>query len=67
MNGPAGLRDPCSSRLTFQICPHAVQRQYVEAFTALLVVLTLRDLQKGQVVGAAVSAGWVSIRLAFQR
>lgn len=67
MNGPDGLRHPCSSRLTFQICPHAVQRQYVEAFTALLVVLTLRDLQKGQVVGAAVSAGWVYIRLASQR
>jgi len=58
---PGGLRHPRSSRLTFQICPHAVQRQYVDALGSLLVVFTLRESQNGQVVGATVSAGWVYI------
>ena len=55
------MRRPCS-RLAFQIWPHAVQRQYVDAFTSLLVVFTSRDLQNGQVTGSAavpVDAGLV--------
>lgn len=39
-----------------------MQRQYVEAFTVLLVVLMLSELQKGQIVGAEVSGGWLYIR-----
>ncbi|MGH7555059.1 MAG: hypothetical protein ACREMQ_18825, partial [Longimicrobiales bacterium] len=35
----------------FQIWPHAVQRQYVETFTSLLVVLTSAEPQKGQALG----------------
>jgi hypothetical protein len=31
-----------------------MQRQYVETFTALLVVVTFADLQKGHASGAAV-------------
>jgi len=39
----------------FQIWPHAVQRQYVETLTALLVVFTSGELQKGQALGATVA------------
>ena len=46
-NRPDDVRRPCCSRPTFQIWPHAVQRQYVETFTALLVVVTSTELQKG--------------------
>jgi len=49
---PNGVRRPCGSRLAFQIWPHAVQRQYVEALTALLVVMTSRELQNGHAAGA---------------
>jgi hypothetical protein len=47
---------PCCSRLAFQIWPHAAQRQYVETSTALLVVVTSTDLQKGQDFGATVAS-----------
>jgi hypothetical protein len=39
----------------FQIWPHAVQRQYVETFTSLLVVFTSGEVQKGQTLGATVA------------
>ncbi|MBI3046692.1 MAG: hypothetical protein HYY76_00120 [Acidobacteria bacterium] len=48
----------------FQIWPHAVQRQYVETFTSLAVVLTSGELQKGQALGVTVaSSGLVYTRL----
>ena len=60
------MRRPCCSRLAFQIWPHAAQRQYVVAFTSLLVVLSSTELQKGQVLGATIgSVGWLYIRLSF--
>jgi hypothetical protein len=63
MNRLDGVRRPCCSRLAFQIWPHVVQRQYVEMFTALLVVVTSTELQKGQALGATAasgdSEGWV--------
>jgi hypothetical protein len=46
------VRRPCCSRLAFHIWPHAVQRQYVDTFTSLLVVFTSRDLQNGQATGS---------------
>jgi hypothetical protein len=39
-----------------------VQRQYVEAFTALLLVVTLGELQNGHASGATVASvesGWM--------
>jgi hypothetical protein len=60
LNRPDGLRHSGSSRLAFQIWPQAAQRQYVKALTSLLVVLTLTELQKGQLLGAVVS-GFVYI------
>lgn len=33
-----------------------MQRQYVETFTALLVVVTSTDLQNGQVFGATMAS-----------
>jgi hypothetical protein len=67
-NQPDDVRRPCCSRPTFQIWPHAVQRQYVETFTALLVVVTSTELQKGQAVGATIaSIAWVYTRIASQR
>ena len=62
LNRPDGLRHSGSSRAAFQIWPHAAQRQYVKALTSLLVVRMLTELQKGQLLGAAVSAGLVYIR-----
>jgi len=41
--------------VAFHIWPHAVQRQYVETFTSLLVVFTSRELQNGQATGADVA------------
>lgn len=66
-NRRGGVRRTRSSRPAFQIWPHAAQRQYVDALTFLLVVLMSTELQKGQVVGAAVSDGWMSIHLDSQR
>jgi hypothetical protein len=44
-----------------------VQRQYVERVTALLVVATFSDVQKGQALGATVGSaeleGWVNMPL----
>jgi hypothetical protein len=59
---PYGVRRPCCSRLAFQIWPHVVQRQYVDALTSLLVVVTSRELQNGH--GSSdtvvlVGCGWV--------
>jgi hypothetical protein len=55
-----GARRPACSRPAFQIWPHAVQRQYVETSTALLVVVMSAELQNGHAVGATlVSAGGV--------
>jgi len=67
LNRLAGVRHPGSSRLAFQIWPHAAQRQYVKTLTCLLVVLTLTELQKGQFFGTSVSGGFVCIKLMFQR
>src|SRR3954467_3678292 len=64
----AGARRPDWSRPAFQIWPHAAQRQYVDAFTSLLVVVILSELQNGQVFGASAgSGGWLCIRLGPQR
>ena len=65
LNRPGGLRHSGSSRLAFQIWPHAAQRQYVKALTSLLVVLTLTEVQKGQLLGAVIS-GFVYIPIAMQ-
>jgi hypothetical protein len=51
-----GVLRPWCSRLAFQIWPHAVQRQYVETSTGLLVVVTSTELQKGQHFGATVAS-----------
>jgi hypothetical protein len=59
---PYGVRRPCCSRLAFQIWPHVVQRQYVDALTSLLVVVTLRELQNGHGSSETVvlvDCGWV--------
>jgi hypothetical protein len=40
----------------FQICPHAVHRQYVETLTGLLVVVTSTELQNGQAFGATMAS-----------
>jgi hypothetical protein len=40
-----------------------MQRQYVETFTALLVVVTSTELQKGQAVGATMA----SVDMVFMR
>ena len=43
-----------------------MQRQYVDAFTCLLVVFTSIELQKGHALGATLaSEGCVSMRLAI--
>ena len=45
-----------------------MQRQYVETFTALLVVVTSTELQKGQAFGATIaSVVWVYTRIASER
>jgi hypothetical protein len=63
-NRPDGWRRPTCSLSAFQIWPQSVQRQYVETLTALLVVVTFNELQKGQALGATdASEGWVDNRL----
>jgi hypothetical protein len=47
----------CRNRPAFQIWPHVPQRQYVDAVTSLLVVLTSADLQKGHGSAATMTAG----------
>jgi len=42
--------------VAFQIWPHAVQRQYVEALISLLVVVTFREWQKGHASHAAIAS-----------
>jgi hypothetical protein len=68
MNRRGGVRRTCCSRPAFQIWPHDVQRQYVDTFTALLVVVTFSDMQNGQASGATVASedsdSWVyTVRL----
>jgi hypothetical protein len=66
-NRPDGGRCPRCSRSAFQIWPQSVHRQYVETLSALLVVVTLSELQKGQAFGATgASEGWVYTRLTSQ-
>jgi hypothetical protein len=66
-NRPDGGRCPRCSRSAFQIWPQSVHRQYVETLSALLVVVTLSEVQKGQAFGATgASEGWVYTRLTSQ-
>ena len=44
-------------RLTFHICPHASQRQYVEALTFSFGIEMFADRQNGQTVGGGSSSG----------
>jgi hypothetical protein len=51
----------------FQICPHAAQRQYVDAFTSLLAVETSAELQNGHACGTVSGAASISPRLLMTR
>jgi hypothetical protein len=50
-----------SRRATFHTSPHRLHRQYVSAFTTLLVVVTLAERQAGQHFGRSTTALLASI------
>ena len=54
-------RDGCR-RPTFQISPHASQRQYVDAVIGVLVVVTRGESHSGHFVGGSVGSPGVGRR-----